>query len=121
MSRQLAAFAGLCALGYFDLQLFGMSKVIYGNSEPAAGNLFNCAVLRIAVRFESIATRLFASFARIAHCAQAVHSDSHTFVRFFAYGTVTHRAGAKSFNDFAGGFDLFNRYCLSGSKLKKPP
>ena len=49
VAGQLAAFAGLGALGHLDLQLLGVDQVVAGDAEAAGGDLLDGAVLGVAV------------------------------------------------------------------------
>ncbi len=77
VAGQLAAFAGLGALGDLDLQHFGVDQIFGSHAEAAGGHLLDLGAL-----LGAIAGRVFAAFAGIAAPAQAVHRDRQRFVRF---------------------------------------
>src|SRR5437868_5742268 len=85
LTRQLAAFAGLCALGHFDLQFPGIYEVGARDAEPAGSDLLDSAVLGIAALVgPDVALGIFAAFAGIALAADPVHGDGQGFVGFLA-------------------------------------
>src|ERR1700679_4123681 len=75
VAGKLAAFAGLCALGHFDLQLGGIDEVVGGDAEAAAGDLLDGGAARIAVGVWLEAGFVFAAFAGVGHAPEAVHGD----------------------------------------------
>src|SRR6056297_2795771 len=106
---QLSAFARLGTLRDFDLNLIGVGQVFDRDAESTRGDLLDRRSFGIAV-FQGLETDgIFAAFAGIALAAQAVHRDRQRFVRLGADTAKAHRAGAKSFDDFAGRFDFFQR------------
>jgi integral membrane sensor domain MASE1 len=96
---ELAAFAGFCALGHLDLDLFCINQVLAGDPKAAGGDLLDGATPRVAVRLRHVAGRVFAAFTRIAAAAQAVHGHSQCFMRFFADGAVRHSPTFETAND----------------------
>ena len=109
VARQLAAFAGLCALRHLDLQLVGVDQVVGGYAKASAGNLLHRAAAQIAVRIALEALFVFAAFAGVRHAADPVHGDGQRFVRFLADGAVAHGARREALHDFLGRFNFFNR------------
>ncbi len=105
---QLAAFAGLGALGHLDLELLGVDQVMAGDAEPAGGDLLDGAVLRVAVRQRHVAFGVFAAFAGVALAADAVHGDGERLVRFLADGAVAHGAGLEALHDALDRLDLLD-------------
>src|SRR5690606_25127890 len=75
-ARQLAALAGLGALGDLDLQDLGVDQVFGRDPEAARGDLLDLAALLGAV-----AGRVFAALAGVAAAAEAVHGDRQRLVR----------------------------------------
>ena len=92
VAGQLAALAGLGALGHLDLQFLGVDQVVAGDAEAAGGDLLDGAVLRVAVRLRRVAGRVLAALAGVALAADAVHGDGQRLVRFLADRAVGHRA-----------------------------
>ena len=80
-ARQLAALAGLCALGDLDLDLAAVVQVFRGDAEPAGRDLLDGARRVVAVRLRLVARRIFAAFAGIRFCADPVHRDRQGFMR----------------------------------------
>src|SRR5207302_9028128 len=107
--RQLAAFAWLCALRDFDLQLIGVDQVIGGDTESPGGNLLDRAATPIAVRIALEALLVFPALAGIGFAANPVHGDRQGFVGFFANGAEGHSAGGEALDDFTGRLNLRNR------------
>ena len=114
---QLAAFAGLGALGHLDLQFLGVDQILAGDAEAAGGDLLDGAVLGIAVGLGHVAGRVFAAFAGVALAADAVHGDGQGFVRFLADGAVGHGAGLEALEDRLDRLDFLERDRL-GSRLQ---
>ena len=111
---QLAAFAGLGALGHLDLEFLGVDQVEAGDAEPAGGDLLDGAVLRVPVRHGHVAFGVFAAFTGVAFAANAVHGDGERLVRLLADGAVTHGARFEALHDALHRLDLFdgNGLCL---------
>ncbi len=65
MAGKLAAFAGLCALRHFDLELVGVDEVICCDAEAAAGYLLDGAAAQVAVGFALEAGFIFAALAGV--------------------------------------------------------
>ena len=58
-TRQMTAFARLCALGHLDLQLACRGEVAAGNAKAATCHLFDGRVCRVAVGKRRFAPRVF--------------------------------------------------------------
>ena len=104
--RQLAPFSRLGALRHLDLEFLRIGQIVAGHAEPRRRDLFDIAVLRIAVRqgFESL--RIFTTLAGIALGAQAVHGNRERLVRFLADRAVRHGSGREPFHDLLGRLNL---------------
>src|ERR1051325_1668618 len=109
-ARQLAAFAGLRALRHFDLQLFCFDQIKACDPEAARSDLFNCAILGVAILHWDVAFRVFAAFTGVAFATNAVHGYGQSFMRFFADGAVAHRAGFKPLHDTLDRFNFLDRH-----------
>ncbi len=83
VSRQLAAFAGLRALGDFDLQLVRVDQIVGGDSEASGCHLLDRAATPIAIRIARKASFVFPALAGIGSAADAVHRNGQRFVRLF--------------------------------------
>ena len=108
-ARQVAAFARLCALGAFDLQLVGVDEVVARHAEAGRGDL-----LDFVVRFCAEPGCVFAAFAGVAHAAEAVHGRGDAFVGFLAECAVAHGAGAEPLDDGVDRFDFFDGNAAAG-------
>jgi hypothetical protein len=86
VSRQLATFTGLCALGHLDLQILRMAQVINRYAKAARGNLANRGATDITVRCWRIAVGVFTTFTAVAHGTDAVHRNGNRLVGFRAQG-----------------------------------
>jgi hypothetical protein len=64
-ARQLAALAGLGALGHLDLQVVGVDQVVGGDAEAARGDLLDRAAPPAAVVVALEAVRLLAALAGV--------------------------------------------------------
>src|SRR6267154_4453493 len=140
---QLAAFAGLCALGHLDLDLLRAREVFGGHAEPAGGNLFDLRLQYIAfleldvlcnpVRAQPRAQRfarldgreapaVLAAFAGVRFAAHAGHRHGKRGVRFDRNRAVRHRAGRETLDDLGGGLDFFDRngFYVAEAKLEQP-
>ncbi len=109
VAGKLAAFAGLGALGHFDLQLVGIDQVIGGDAEAAGGDLLDGGAAAIIV-----ARLVFPALAGVGFAADAVHGEREGFVRFLGDGAERHGAGGEALDDLFGGLDLFERDGLFG-------
>ncbi|MNP14835.1 hypothetical protein D3C76_1071720 [compost metagenome] len=75
---QLAALAGLGALGHLDLQHFGVDQVFRGDAEAAGGHL-----LDLGAAHRAVARRVFTALAGVRARAQAVHGLGQRLVGFW--------------------------------------
>ncbi|MNI29076.1 hypothetical protein D3C73_828810 [compost metagenome] len=101
MPGQLAAFAGLGALGNLDLQHFGVDQVFGGDAEAARGHLLDLAAL-----VGAIARRVFATFAGIAAAAEAVHRNRQRLMCLGRERTEADRCGIEAREQLAGRCDV---------------
>src|SRR5271155_5520927 len=69
-SGELAAFAGLGALGHFDFELLGMNQIIGRDTKATGGDLLYFVGRG---RLEAIGVGIFAAFAGVAAAADHVH------------------------------------------------
>ena len=102
-SGQLTTFTRFRALRDLDLQLLRIHEIVTGNSESSRSNLLDGAVARIAITL-----RIFATFARVALAADAIHRNCDRLVRFLANRTVRHRAGFETLDDRFRRLNLLN-------------
>ena len=95
--RQLAALAGLGALGELDLDVVGVRQVHARDAEPAGGDLLD----RAAALGVEQAVEVFAALTGVGLGAEAVHGDGERLVRLLRDGAVAHRAGGEALDDRA--------------------
>ena len=100
---QMAALAGLCALGHFDLQFFSADEIFRRNAEAARGHLLDGAAL---VGLEP--GRVLAALAGVGLAAQPVHGQCQTFVGLLGNGAVGHGTGLEPFDNLADRLHLFD-------------
>ena len=106
VARQLAALAGLGALGHLDLQLAGVDQVLAGDAEAAGGDLLDRAVARVAVGQRAVALRVLAALAGVRLAAQPVHGDRQRLVGLPGDGAVAHGPGLEASHDRLDRLDL---------------
>src|SRR4029077_878874 len=75
VAGELAALAGLRALGDLDLQLVGVAQVPRGDAEPAGRALPDRGAPQVAVRIGDRARQVLAALARVGAAAEPVHRD----------------------------------------------
>ena len=116
---QLAAFAGLGALGHLDLELAGVDQVFTRDAKTPGGNLLDGGVKRVAVRLRLVAEGILAALARVAFATNAVHGNGQGFVRLLADRSIGHRAGLEALHDALGGLHLVDRDGTAGLELEQ--
>ena len=109
VAGQLAALAGLGALGHLDLQLVGVDEVVDRHAEAAAGDLLDRRAARVAVVVGREADGVLAALAGVRLAAEAVHRDRQRLVRLARDRAERHRAGGEALDDLLGGLDLVER------------
>src|SRR4029450_8871064 len=77
---QLAALAGLGALGHLDLQVGRVDQVLAGPPEAARGALLDGAPPPVPVGVGRVAGRVLAALARVRAPADTVHGDREGLV-----------------------------------------
>ena len=77
---QLAALAGLGALGDLDLELVGAGEVRGGHAEPGRGDLLDPRVVAPAVRARHVPGRILAALAGVRGAAGALDPDRQRLV-----------------------------------------
>ena len=94
VAGQLAALAGLGALGHLDLQLVGVDEVVGGHAEAARGHLLDGRAHAVAVGQRLVARRVLAALAGVgarrpggswrwpASCAPPTRSSRRTWRRW---------------------------------------
>ena len=106
VAGQLAALAGLGALGHLDLQVVGVGQVVAGDAEAPAGHLLDRAAPRRVVQPLGV----LAALAGVALAADRVHRDGQRLVGLHADRAVAHRPGGEALDDLADRLDLVDRH-----------
>ena len=113
---QLAALAGLGALGHLDLQVVGVGEVLRGDAEATRRHLLDgAAPLRVVE-----ALGVLAALAGVRLAAEAVHGDGERLVRLHRDRAVAHRAGGEALDDLAHRLDLVDRHRRRASPVLEP-
>ena len=99
---QVAALAGLGALGELDLQVGGVHQVIAGDAEAGGCDLLDAAVTQRILD----AVVGFAALAGVGTRVDRVHGDGERLVRLLRDGAVAHCAGGEPLDDLGGRLDL---------------
>ena len=107
---QLAALAGLRALGDLDLELLGVREVVRGHAEAAGGDLLDRRAAPVAVSLARVAARVLAALARVRAAADPVHRDRERLVRLGRERAEAHRPGREALHDLGRGLDLVERH-----------
>ena len=105
---ELAALAGLGALGHLDLQLVGVDEVLARHAEAARGDLLDGAAAPVAVGLARVARGILAALARVGLAAHAVHGHGQRLVGLEADGAVRHGPGGEALDDRLDGLDLLD-------------
>ena len=101
MAGQLAALAGLGALGHLDLQHLGVDQILRRHAETAGGDLLDFRVL-----LGLVARRILPALAGIRTRTQAVHGDGQRLVRLRRQCAQGHAGAVEAREDSADRFDL---------------
>ena len=105
---QLAALAGLGALGDLDLELAAVVEVLGRDPEAARGDLLDGRVLVVTVGPRHVALRVLAAFAGIRLGADPVHGDIQRAVRLGAERAQRHAGRDEALADLGDRFDLLD-------------
>ncbi len=105
-SRQLAALAGLRALGDLDLELVGPGEVRRGDAEAGRRDLLDLRVVALAARRRAVPGRILAPFAGVRRAAGALDADRQRLVGLRREGADRHRRHDEAADDVAGRFDV---------------
>ena len=114
VAGQLAALAGLGALGHLDLDVVGVDQVLAGHAEAAGGDLLDGRAARRVVEPLGV----LAALAGVGLAAQLVHGDGEGLVRLLGDGAVRHGAGGEALDDLGDRLDLVDRDRLRGRTVK---
>ena len=112
VAGELAALAGLGALGHLDFNLLRTGQISRRHTEAAAGHLFDRGVGQIAV-FAALETfGILAAFSGVGLAPDAVHRDGEGLVGFRTEGAQRHAGGGEPLADVLDGLDFFQRHGL---------
>src|SRR5690606_30718384 len=109
---ELAAFAGLGALGHLDLDLVGVDQVLGGDAEAAGRNLLDRGAQRVlrAIGQGLVAIGLLATFTGVGLAADPVHGDGEGGVGLARDRAEAHGAGDEATDDVGGRLDFLERH-----------
>ena len=105
---QLAALAGLGALGDFDFDFAALVQIFRGDAEAAGGDLLDRRVRVVAVGARLEARGVFAAFAGVRLRADAVHGDVERAVRLGRERAQRHAGRHEALADFGDRFDFLD-------------
>src|SRR3954454_11877029 len=106
VAGQLAALAGLGALGHLDLELVRVDEVVDVDAEATGGDLLDRRAPRVAVAVGRVADGVLPALPRVRAAAEAVHGDRERLVRLARERAQRHRARGEAFDDLPGRLDL---------------
>ena len=104
VAGELAALAGLGALGDLDLDLVGVDQVVDGHAEAPGGDLLDRRAALVAV-----ARLVLAALAGVRARAEPVHRDGERLVGLRRQRAEAHPAGGEALDDLLGRLDLLER------------
>ncbi len=106
VAGQLAALAGLGALGHLDLDVVGLGEVERGDAEAAGRDLLD---RRAACRRPCSRSTSSPPSPVLERATEPVHGDGQGLVGLLADRAVGHRAGVEPLDDLADRLDLVDR------------
>ena len=109
VTRKLATFPGLRALGDLDLQLVCPRDVLRRHAEAARCHLLDLAVGAGAARERPVVLGVLAALARVRASAQPVHRDGQGAVRFRTQRAKGHGARDEATDDRLRRFHFLQR------------
>ncbi len=115
LAGQVAALAGLGALGHLNLDLTRTSQVAAGDAEAARGDLLDSAELGAAARQGRLPGRVLAALAGVGFAAQPVHGQGQALVGLLGDGPVAHGAGVETADDALDRLHLLERHGPAGA------
>ena len=113
VAGQLAALAGLGALGHLDLDHVGIDEIFRRHAEAARGDLLDRRAHGVAIGQRLEAVGFLAAFAGVRLAADAVHGDGERRVRLARDRAERHGAGGEALDDLARRLDLLERNRLA--------
>ena len=109
VAGQLAALAGLGALGHLDLDHVGIDEIFRRHAEPARGDLLDRRAHGVAIGQRLEAVGFLAALAGVRLAADPVHGDGQRRVRLARDRAEGHGAGGETLDDLARRLDLLER------------
>ncbi len=106
---QLAALAGLGALGHLDLDVGAVVEVVAGHAEATRCDLLDGGAPPVAAPVAVEAGRVLATLTGVGHRAEPVHGDGQRLVGLGGDGAVGHGARREAGDDGGDGLDLVER------------
>ena len=103
---QLAALAGLGALGHLDLELAALVQIFRGHAEAARRHLLDGGIGVVAIGPRAEAGGILAALAGIRLGADAVHGDVEGAMRLGRQRAQRHAGGHEALADLGDRFDL---------------
>ena len=118
LAGQVAALAGLGALGHLDLDLDGAREVAARDAKAAARHLLDGALARVSVGKRHLAGRVLAALAGVGAPVQAVHGDGERLVGLLGDGAIAHGARVEAARDGRDGLNLVERHRRAAGVVK---
>ncbi len=106
MTGELAALAGLGALGDLNLQFRGAGQIFGSDAKTAGGDLLDAAVLGVPVFHGGKTGAVLATLAGVRLAADPVHGDGENFVGLGGKGAEGHARGGEATADVLDRLDL---------------
>ena len=103
---QVAALAGLRALGDLDLELLRANKVGGGHAEAGRGDLLDPGVAPLSVQARRVPGWILSTLAGIGGTAGALHADRDRLVRLGRERADAHGGGNEASSDGSRGLDV---------------
>ena len=112
---QLAALAGLGALGHLDLELVGAGEVLGGHAEPGRGDLLDLRIGRAAVLARRVPGRVLAALAGVRGAAERLDPDREHAMGLGRERADAHRRHDEPARDGPRVLDLLERHGRRGA------
>ena len=117
MPWQLTTLTGLCTLNNLDLNLIRIYQIKTCDSKSSTSNLLYGRSAGVSIFIWSKTVDIFSAFPGVGFSAKPIHCNCQAFVSFLGNGTIGHGSCFKTFYDFRGRLNFFNRYWIF-TKLK---
>ena len=117
LRREIAALAGLCALGHLDLNLLRAQEVLLRHAEAARGDLLDRAVLLGAEPLAGLA-----ALSGVGAAAQPVHRERDSLVSLLGEGAVAHGPRLEALHDLRHRLNLGDIHRVARRhEVEEPP